>query len=332
MKLHEALNVDLELVNEALVHAVTSDPDLAPDSIIPDNVIRLIRAGGKRLRPLLVIVGSRFGPAPCPDKTLKAAVTLEYLHMASLVHDDIIDGSGLRRGEPTVHMRTGIPAAVRVANYMLARAVEWAAEAYREEAEARADDRSQTSRGATVHNIITRLCLGEYQQLNHRFDFDMTLDRYLEKTNNKTAVLMASCLQAGAEAAEADEEVCGRLYDFGEALGMAFQIRDDVLDFVQSPDAIGKPAGADLRNGNVTLPVLYALEEPALAAEIRALHEGTPDEAMRRVVARIAASGAMERAMALADRYLQRAGALLEAFGGYPAQADLRVLRDRFIG
>lgn len=336
MKLHKALHIDLAAVNEALEQAVRSDPDLAADSVIAESVVGLIRAGGKRLRPILAIVGSRFGPVSEPERTMKVAVILEYVHMASLIHDDIIDDSDLRRNEPTVHVRTSIPEAVHIANYMMARAVEWAAEGEDEaraeaEAEARSADRKQVARGMALADLITQLCLGEYQQLRHRFDFDMTLDRYLEKTRNKTAVLMANCLRAGAESAEAEEPVCEQLYAFGEALGMAFQIRDDMLDFVQSEDVIGKPVGADLRNGNVTLPVLFALEHPALAAEIRALHDGSTDEEVRRVVARIAASDALDRTMALVQRYLAEAAERIGQLRHLPVHADLRVLLERFI-
>lgn len=330
MKLHEALHIDLGTINEALEQAVRSDPDLPADSVVANSVIGLIRSGGKRLRPMLAVVGSRFGPAREPERTTKIAVMLEYVHMASLIHDDIIDGSDLRRNEPTVHVRTSIPVAVHIANYMMARAVEWAAEDEKE-AEARGADRRKAARSVSTADLITQLCLGEYQQLRHRFDFDMTLDRYLEKTRNKTAVLMAGCLRAGAESAEADESVCQLLYEFGEALGMAFQIRDDVLDFVQSADTIGKPAGADLRNGNVTLPVLFALEHPELAGDIRSLHDGSTDEQVRRVVDRIAASDAMDRTMAIADDYLAFAGERIERLRHIPAHVDLRVLLERFI-
>jgi heptaprenyl diphosphate synthase len=320
MKLHEALHIDLKRIDDTLVSVVATDPDLPGQSIISDSVISLIRSGGKRLRPMLVIVGGKFGANPDNDALLRTSVMMEYLHMSSLIHDDIIDDSDLRRNLPALHKQTDIPTAIHIANYMMARAVEWAS--------SHSEDVGKT---AELASVVTELCLGEYQQLKNRFNFDLTLDQYIEKTRNKTALLMATCLKAGAEDAEADPDIAELLYKFGDALGTAFQIRDDVLDFIQSSEILGKPAGSDLLNGNVTLPVLYALENPGLSKEIRSLNTESSKEEISRAVAGITKSDAIERSLELSAQYAAEAEAIIRKLSGYPAYRDLETLLHYFI-
>lgn len=319
MKLHEALRIDLDKVHRSLLTVIEEDPELPRPSVIYDSIAELIRSGGKRLRPILVIVGSRFGSEQRQDQVLRAAALLEYMHMASLVHDDIIDNAELRRNAKTIHVKTDIRTAVHIANYMMARAVEWSA----------AGD-GDPKHSAEMASLVTGLCMGEYQQLQTRFDFDMTLELYLEKTRRKTALLMGSCLQAGAEAAQAEDSTCRDLYAFGEALGMAFQIADDLLDFTPSAAAIGKPVGADLRNGQVTLPVLYALEAPTLAPLIRQLSADSSPEAFDELIHLLAASPAIQRSRELALSYTSKAGQIAERYKEHPAYKDLRLLLDYF--
>lgn len=320
MKLHEALGIDLKRIDEQLLQVMTTDPELPADSIIAHRVRRLIRAGGKRLRPMMVIVGSRFGSVSCPDKVMRTAVLLEYMHMASLVHDDIIDCSDMRRGMPALHIATDVRSAIHIANYMMARAVEWTM-----------IDPDSTQHCLGLASVVTHLCLGEYNQLHNRYNFDITLEQYLQKTNEKTAYLMATCFKAGAEAAEADEEIVELLFEFGEALGMAFQIRDDVLDFVRSSTDLGKPAGHDLKNGNVTLPVLFALEIPELAARIRKVNASTPHEHIASIVEQIADSDAMERTLSISTQYLMKAHNIIRKISDHPAHQDLDTLLQYFM-
>jgi len=330
MKLHDRLGIDLGAIDEALLQVIQSDADLPRPSLVADNVEGLIRAGGKRLRPMMVIVGSRFGKPDEPqrrDRVMRIAAMLEYLHMASLIHDDIIDGAELRRGAPTVHAKTDARTAVLIANYMMVRAVEWAVP---QDSAADADAELHAARCAELASMVTELCSGEYSQLRHRFDFDMTMEQYLAKTRSKTAMLMAHCLQAGADAAGAPREVGRQLYAFGEALGMAFQIRDDLLDFTQQASAIGKPVGADLRNGIVTLPVLYAMEDAELNLRIRALHAGAPAAAFDGTIDAIVGSGALARAEQLSRSYIEEAHRIMDRLGNHEAKPDLLALAQYF--
>lgn len=333
MNLHNRIGVDLATFDRLLREVVSSDRDLPPSSVVLSSVMDLINAGGKRLRPLMVVLGSRFGESGHEPAVMKTAVLLEYLHMASLVHDDIIDQSDMRRGMPTLHETTDVQTAVHIGNYMIARAIEWAAGHPGGDPDGSSEDVSEDEayRLAELAALVTELCMGEYDQLQHRFDFGLTMEQYLEKTRCKTALLMAHCLKAGAEAAHADAGTAERLFQFGESLGMAFQIRDDLLDFTQPKEAIGKPAGADLRNGNITLPVLYALNDPALAPRIRQLGPHSDAADMDEVIHLIAANGAIGQSEELARSYAEHAQRMIGDFADHPAQRDLQALLHYFL-
>ncbi|MGG3283365.1 polyprenyl synthetase family protein [Paenibacillus solani] len=332
MNIHNRIGMDLASFDRLLQEVVTSDRDLTPPSVVLSSVIDLINAGGKRLRPLMVVIGSRFGDNGHDSAVMKTAVLLEYLHMASLVHDDIIDQSDMRRGRPTLHETTDIQTAVQIGNYMIARAIEWAAQSNGEpDGSSENVSEEEAYRLAELAALVTELCMGEYDQLHHRFNYDLTMEQYLEKTRCKTALLMAHCLKAGAEAAQADSLIAERLFQIGEAIGMAFQIRDDLLDFTKSKEAIGKPAGADLRNGNITLPVIYALNDPALAPQIRQLGPHSAEADMDDVIIGITLSRAIEQSEQLAHSYAQQAQLMIGEFADHPAQEDLQALLQYFL-
>ncbi|MDZ4938434.1 polyprenyl synthetase family protein, partial [Clostridium perfringens] len=155
-----------------------SDRDLTPPSVVLSSVIDLIDAGGKRLRPLMVVLGSRFGESGHDPAVMKTAELLEYLHMASLVHDDIIDHSDMRRGLPTLHEPTAVRTGVHIGNYMNARAIEWAAGNPNDESDRSSDGVSEEDayRLAELAALVTELCMGEYDQLHHRFNYELTLE------------------------------------------------------------------------------------------------------------------------------------------------------------
>ena len=321
-KLHEELRIDLVAIDQLLGDVIDSDQDLPRPSVVYDHIHKLITSGGKRLRPIMVVVGGRFGVSGHQETIMKTAALFEYMHMASLIHDDIIDRSDLRRGQPTLHKVTSVQTAIHVANYMMARVVEWAIGENNEE---------DTYRVAEIAAVVTELCIGEFGQLRNRFNFDLTFEAYLDKTKRKTALLMAECLKGGAKAAKADDEMCDLLFRFGEAVGIAFQIQDDVLDFTSPQEAIGKPAGADLRNGNVTLPVLFALEDPALAPHITSLHANSTEEEMSEIIALITQSSAIERSLSCSRAYAEQAQKLILPLSEHPAYFDLQVLARYFL-
>lgn len=332
MKLHEALRIKLATIDDALLDVIRTDPDLPPGSIVREVVARLIHSGGKRIRPMMTIVGGRFGREDGMPRVLRVAAAMEYVHMASLIHDDIIDNSDLRRGEPAVHKRIGIQDAILVADYMTARAVEWAAEPIGDtDGGSSEDDEHEAALCGRMAFIVTGLCRGEYRQLDNRFRFDATLDEYLAKTYDKTASLIAGCIRAGADAAGADPETAELLQSFGEALGMVFQIRDDIQDFTKDAAELGKPAGADLRGGVITLPVLLAMDaSPIAAAAIRTLDADASEPHFQAAVECVITSGAIDRSYALIDEYTAAMERIIAQLQSHPAHADLRALASYF--
>lgn len=323
MKLDEALDISLRAVDREIQNIVKYDKDVPRSSTLAKSIIDQIQSGGKRIRPLMVIVGSRFGKPQDKRKIWQLAAAAEFIHAASLIHDDIIDNSSLRRGQPALHVKLGVNEALHVGNYMSARVIELIS-TYSAERERYAYDLSSL--------VTTQLCIGEYQQLTHLYDYDVTIEEYIEKSKNKTAQLMASCLRIGALAAGVDQATADLLYSFGEKLGISFQIRDDILDFTQSSEKLGKPAGSDLRHGQVTLPVLFALEDESLAPQIRAISADTPSQLIDPVIAAIQQSDALAKTELLSKHYLDEAAALIDQLSVYPAHKDLRVLLDFFSG
>lgn len=317
VSLSDQLNISLRRINRDLERVVTHDPDVSSRSVIAKNVLELIRSGGKRLRPIMVIVGSRFGPDPENEHVYKLAAACEFIHAASLIHDDILDQSDTRRGQPAMHHKTDTNTAVHIGNYMMCRVVELIA-------------KQSDELGAYMDQLTfvttTQLCIGEYQQMEQRYDFNISLDRYWEKTRNKTAMLMAVCLELGADAAKADPNLSKLLYQFGEHIGMAFQVRDDCLDYMQSAEQLGKPAGADLRNGQVTLPAMLAMRDPYVRERLLKLNADSSAEAFDEAVQLIRDSDAIERALEVSHDFMRQAWAISEQLAHYPAHRDLQTL------
>jgi geranylgeranyl pyrophosphate synthase len=263
-------------------------------AVVSDHVPQLsgpaadtLAAGGKRLRPLLV-----FCAAPRKrghDSALVAAATaVELVHMATLVHDDIIDDASLRRGRPTVAQAQGPDAALRVGDFLFARAF---------------SELTRTGNPRAVQALASaalELSRGEMVQQAAAHDLALTEEAYLARCRGKTASLFAVACRLGAMVGGADRDTEERLAVFGEHVGMAFQIFDDILDLTGNPDATGKPRGTDLRDGTVTLPVILALQhEPGLAPAIVALGNGGGLDALcDRLAVHTGVVEARERALA----------------------------------
>ena len=245
-----------------------------------------ISAGGKRLRPLLVCLAAGV-PPPESDALVRAAVAVELVHAATLVHDDVLDGSSLRRGRPTVVAAGGRRLATATGDLLFSRAFAELAGA------------GSVAGVRILSRASSELAAGELMQRADAWKLDVTVDRYLARCRLKTAVLFRAACELGALAG--DGEVSS-LAAFGEQIGLAFQILDDILDVSGPPERTGKPRGADLLDGTVTLPLIVACGRDA---ELAALEPRTITTAAlaASVCDRIEASGAIvparERALAL---------------------------------
>jgi geranylgeranyl pyrophosphate synthase len=262
----------------------------------------LLGAGGKRVRPTLVLlVGNMLGADENRLITLGAA--LEMLHTATLVHDDLIDGALLRRGLPTLNARWSPPATVLTGDFLFARAAKLAAEA---------DHLPLMKSFAETLAIIVN---GELAQMFTSHGL-ISRENYYKRIYAKTASLFEMTTRAAAMISPVDEGVVEDMRDFGYQLGMAFQVVDDILDFTGDPGAVGKPLGSDLLNGLVTLPAIYYAEANPNDPDMRSVPNGgwTNPENMARLIENIRNSSAIKKSMREANEYIQRALAHLEKF------------------
>ncbi len=217
------------------------------DSFIGEACMPLLK-GGKRLRPILFLLCSRAGGADRHEKLLPLAAAIELIHTASLVHDDILDASKVRRGVSTANAKYGAQAAVLIGDYLFAKAFQFVAEGnYGDEA------------AAILSRLVRDLCIGEIKQDRSLFVIP-TLAEYYERITLKTAIFLSSSCRLGALTAGLDRATVEAMTGYGMSLGLAFQITDDLLDFFGDEKLTGKRLGGDLKSGVITLPILRALD------------------------------------------------------------------------
>jgi geranylgeranyl pyrophosphate synthase len=265
-------------------------------SLLGQYAGQTIAAGGKRLRPLLVCLAAGV-PAPESEALVRAAVAVELVHAATLVHDDVLDNSSLRRGQPTVVAAAGRRIASATGDLLFSRA-------FAELADAGAPQAVRVLARAS-----SELAAGELMQRADSWNSAVTRERYLERCRLKTAVLFRAACELGALAGGGDAIGLGA---FGERIGLAFQILDDVLDVSGPPERTGKPQGADLLDGTVTLPLIVARERDTGLAAIDLRTVQSADQA-RVVCEQIAATGALDVARRQALELVGGAKTLLPA-------------------
>jgi geranylgeranyl pyrophosphate synthase len=274
---------DLDRFEAGIRDSIAADgPPLA------ERMGELFAAGGKRLRPALVLLAGRLGRLS--EAHFLAATAVELVHAATLVHDDVIDKSAIRRGRPTVAAALGDAPAIVVGDYYFAKAYQQAAQT---------DDPAVV--GAIAGAVMT-ICRGELAQNRARFQYLPSLVEYRARIEAKTAALLAASAWAGGRLGGLDDGRQESLRLYGIELGLAFQIADDVLDYTAGEAELGKPVGHDLLEGHATLPLLLADLPTPLA-------DGTPLPAARvaEVVAAVRASAGPERALAQAHKHAEGA-------------------------
>jgi all-trans-nonaprenyl-diphosphate synthase len=266
----------------------------------------LFGAGGKRVRPAIVLLVAKAtveGQEITPRHRRLAEIT-EMIHTASLVHDDVIDEADTRRGVATVHSIFGNRVAVLAGDFLFAQSSWYLA------------NLDNLLVVKLLSKVIMDLAEGEIRQGLNRLDTGLTIEAYLDKSYYKTASLLANSAQAAAVLSDRSPEVQAQFYEYGRNLGLAFQIVDDILDFTGSSDSLGKPACSDLKSGNLTAPVLYALEEYALedydaagqsALETLIVREFAQEGDLEQAIALVQNSQGIERSRQLAAHHAQAA-------------------------
>jgi geranylgeranyl pyrophosphate synthase len=294
---------DLATVEAELRKEIDRDPP-----VVAGPMADLFEAGGKRIRPALVLLTAMCGRYDLSG-LLPAAMAVEMTHAATLVHDDVIDRSPTRRGRPTVAASLGDEPAIVVGDYYFAKAYESAAR----------------TGVAEVVDILARavmtICAGEVRQQSIRYRYSTDIDEYMKRIEAKTATLLAACCDIGALLGGLDRATRDALRSYGHSVGLAFQIADDVLDYTGSEDQVGKPIGHDIVEGFATLPLMLAsvhIEDDRRLAD---------DEA-RRIVEAVRESKGPQRALAMARDHADAARRRLEALEDNAAAAALRSLAD----
>ena len=310
-----AVTAELEQVEERLAEAVKSD-----DALLASAARHLVAAGGKRFRPLLALTAGHFGDADAPG-VVDSAVVVELTHVATLYHDDVMDEAALRRGAPSANALWGNTVAILTGDFLFARASDIAADLGTESVRIQA-------------RTFQRLVQGQLRETLGPRDNEDPVAHYLGVLSDKTASLIATSARLGAMHAGVGADDVDVLARFGEHIGMAFQLADDVLDIASESAVLGKTSGTDLRAGVATLPVLYARQSTDPAdARLRALLDGPlVDEAEHAEVLRLLRTHpAMARARAVVRRHADDARAVLAALPDLPARRALEALCDSVV-
>lgn len=285
--------------------------ELSQHSLLVGEMGKHLLTGGKRLRPALVLLcGGMFGADAAAMVPVAAAC--EIIHMATLVHDDLIDCCEVRRGVPAVHVKWGTSASVLVGDHLFAKGFSILA------------GHGDPEVVRCMSDVVSRTCAGEIDQLRSLWDLDVSEAAYLERIYSKTGHFIAGCCRMGALLGHARQSEADALAEYGAAVGTCFQLVDDLLDLTASERVLGKPTGSDLRTGVFTLPVVWALAGPH-GRDLRALLRRRPfgDEQVEAVRDLLRGSGALDYAASAARAMARRAQ---ECLAGLPGVVHRDVL------
>lgn len=277
------------------------------DNPLLDNAIdKIISNGGKRMRPAITMLVGRIVNAAF-DPTLSVAASVELLHTATLVHDDLIDSAKERRGAPTLHTALPLGVTVLTGDFLFAQAAALAAEANHVEVV------------KVFSRTLVSICRGEILQAQTKWQIP-TMDAYIERIYGKTAALFEAAAVSGALLGKhISEDEVQAFGTFGRELGLAFQMIDDALDFVSTTEKLGKPAGNDLRQGIITLPVLYYLQNEGITDDVAFLKSLDNPDRLEGVIKGVRETGAARQAYELARDYVAKAEAGLSGVEWSPA-------------
>lgn len=314
-RLSAALSVEMEAVN-ALIRARMSSRH-APR--IPEVTAHLIEAGGKRLRPMLTLAAAKLLDYP-GEYHIHLAATVEFIHTATLLHDDVVDESQQRRGRPTANLLWDNKSSVLVGDYLFARSFQLMVEP------------GNLRTLEILANASATIAEGEVLQLTAAQDLRTDEAVYLQVVRGKTAALFSAATEVGGVIAGAPDDQVRALFDYGDALGIAFQMVDDLLDYGGATETIGKNVGDDFRERKLTLPVIKAVAKAdgtERAFWSRTIEKGEQREGdLEQALALLARHGAMEAARADALAWAERAKAALQVLPDHPIREMLSDLAD----
>ena len=313
-QIFEPIREDLERVEQEFERRIQSRV-----ALIPEMGKYIQKSGGKRVRPAVLLMAARLS-GYTGDKAVLNASVVEFIHTATLVHDDIIDGADVRRGRLAVHSRWGNDITVLLGDYLYIKSM----------AMALTQDSLDIVR--LLCDVTLRMIEGELYQLTKTGDVDITEDEHFEIIRRKTAYLFGGCAQIGGVLGTVSKDQELALRDFGFNLGVAFQVVDDLLDYTADESALGKPVGGDLREGKVTLPIIYLLQRGGKEAD-RLIRSVVADRAVtkeqwRQIVALMREHRTPDLAYAKAQEYAGRAKIALDVFPPSRERDALKALAD----
>lgn len=287
------------------------------EEMLSEVSTHLLRAGGKRVRPALILLTSKF-PGAQLARAIPVAVAVEMIHMATLVHDDVVDKATMRRGIPTVNAKWSNQVSVLTGDYLFAKAFSILA---------------QTGNNRVVQimaDVVYEMSRGEIAQIESYFQTEQTEEDYYLRIAQKTGYLLAECCRLGGIVAGAEESQIQALYNYGMGFGLSFQIADDLLDFHGSSAKVGKPVCGDLKTGILTLPVIHALQHSPHAAELRTLIQTRTisDTDIVRVKEILEEAGSFTYAREKAQMHLAKAVDELNRVPELATRTGLQVLAD----
>nr|WP_301285984.1 heptaprenyl diphosphate synthase component II [Lysinibacillus endophyticus] len=305
--LYSDLKADIDIIEKELEIALNSSSQL-----INDASLHLLQAGGKRIRPVFVLISAKFGQYNI-DQVKNIAVPLELIHSASLVHDDVIDDSDLRRGRHTVKAQWNNRVAMYTGDFIFARALEYVT----------------SIENPRVHQILAKtmveICNGEVIQIEDKFRSNQNIKDYFRRIKRKTALLIESSCELGAVVSGLDDKNVRHLKQFGYFVGMSYQIVDDILDFTATDKELGKPAGSDLLQGNITLPILLLKDHPTISRFIELAANGEVTEQQRlEMLSIVRKSDAIKQSINVSNHYLRKALKEVDALPNHPMKKKLR--------
>lgn len=287
------------------------------EAVIKDT----LSSGGKLIRPAYTLLFSSFGPEHNPERARALAASIELLHTATLIHDDIVDDSPQRRGKETFQSRYGKDAAVYAGDYLFAVSFRL------------------TSQYADMLDYLTintqgmeRILTGELNQMTLRYNQKMTIRQYLTQIRGKTAELFGLACYVGSLESKQSKKASRNAYRIGTQIGMAFQIMDDVLDYSQKAEVFGKPVLEDVKQGIYTAPLIYAMKkEPSFFEQLLEKRDQMTTEDIQELQKRVIEAGGVEEAYRLAKKYTDKAMSLINQLPDTPEKQIIQELTLKLI-
>ena len=302
------ISEDLERVVEVITQLSIDEIERCPAGIdaidtLDERLAHVMSTPGKTMRPAMTLLASKLWGAVPDQKVINMAVAVELLHVAALIHDDTVDDADVRRGKATSGFLWGSNFAVLLGDYVFATSAKFVCTT---------ESVRLISRFAET---IAELARGELHEMVSNWILPVTVDEYFARIYDKTASLFSTSAESGAVLGGAEDESINALREYGYYLGMAYQVKDDVLDYESSADELGKPANQDILNGKLTLPAIYASEDPQCASEIETffnLPEHERNAALPDLLDMIRGNGGVERAKETTSDFIDKSLQRLE--------------------